>query len=106
MSIQNSICPDSRTKKGVPGCFPTERLMKMSGDTIESLIQERRSTEKESKQLQAQIDRLEAEKLEKDDAEIREALSIQIEALSLEKREKAKKLKDICRIARTISAGD
>ena len=104
MSIQNSICPDSRTKKGVPGCFPTERLMKMSGDTIESLIQERRSTEKESKQLQALIDRLEAEKLEKDDAEIREALSMQIEALSLEKREKAKKLKDICRIARTISA--
>ena len=75
-------------------------------DTIESLIQERRSTEKESKQLQAQIDRLEAEKLDKDDAEIREALSIQIEALSLEKREKANKLKDICRIARTISAGD
>ena len=75
-------------------------------DTIESLIQERRSTEKESKQLQALIDRLEAEKLEKDDAEIREALSMQIEALSLEKREKAKKLKDICRIARTISAGD
>ena len=80
--------------------------MKMSGDTIESLIRERRKTEKESKLLQAQIDRLEAEKLEKDDEGTLEALSSQIEKLSFEKREKAKKLKDICRIARTISAGD
>ena len=80
--------------------------MKMSGDTIESLIPERRKTEKESKLLQAQIDRLEAEKLEKDDEGTLEALSSQIEKLSFEKREKAKKLKDICRIARTISAGD
>ena len=78
----------------------------MSGDTIESLIRERRKTEKESKLLQAQIDRLEAEKLEKDDEGTLEALSSQIEKLSFEKREKAKKLKDICRIARTISAGD
>jgi hypothetical protein len=81
-------------------------MVKMSGDTIESLIRERRKTEKESKLLQAQIDRLEAEKLEKDDEGTLEALSSQIEKLSFEKREKAKKLKDICRIARTISAGD
>ena len=81
-------------------------MVKMSGDTIESLIRERRKTEKESKLLQAQIDRLEAEKLEKDDEGTLEALSSHIEKLSFEKREKAKKLKDICRIARTISAGD
>ena len=81
-------------------------MVKMSGDTIESIIRERRKTEKESKLLQAQIDRLEAEKLEKDDEGTLEALSSQIEKLSFEKREKAKKLKDICRIARTISAGD
>ena len=81
-------------------------MVKMSGDTIESLIRERRKTEKESKLLQAQSDRLEAEKLEKDDEGTLEALSSQIEKLSFEKREKAKKLKDICRIARTISAGD
>ena len=71
-------------------------MVKMSGDTIESLIRERRKTEKESKLLQAQIDRLEAEKLEKDDEGTLEALSSQIEKLSFEKREKAKKLKDIC----------
>ena len=65
----------------------------MSGDTIESLIRERRKTEKESKLLQAQIDRLEAEKLEKDDEGTLEALSSQIEKLSFEKREKAKKTK-------------
>ena len=81
-------------------------MMKMSGDTIESLIRERRKTEKESKLLQAQIDRLEAERLEKDNAGALEELNSQIEELSFEKREKAKKLKDICRIARTISAGD
>ena len=80
--------------------------MKINDNTIESLIQERRKTEKESNMLQAQIDRLEAEKLEKDDAGTLEALSSQIKELSFEKREKAKKLKDICRIARTISAGD
>ena len=80
--------------------------MKINDNTIESLIQERRKTEKESKMLQAQIDRLEAEKLEKDDAGTLEALSSQIEELSFEKKEKAKKLKDICRIARTVSAGD
>ena len=74
-------------------------MMKMSGDTIESLIRERRKTEKESKLLQAQIDRLEAERLEKDNAGALEELNSQIEELSFEKREKAKKLKDICRIA-------
>ena len=58
--------------------------MKMSGDTIESLIRERRKTEKESKLLQAQIDRLEAERLEKDNAGALEELNSQIEELSFE----------------------
>lgn len=80
--------------------------LKVQGDTIESLIQERRDTEKESKQLQIQIERLKAEKLEKKEPGTLEALDRQIDMLSLEKREKDKKLKDICRIARTISAGD
>ena len=80
--------------------------MKVNGDTIGSLIQERRKTEKELKELQAQIDLLKAEKPEKEDSDIVEALNRQIEDLSLKKREKAEKMKDICRVARTISAGD
>lgn len=80
--------------------------LKVRGDTIESLIQERRDTERESKQLQDQIDRLKAEKLEKNETDNLEALDEQIESLKFEKREQDKKLKDICRMARTISAGD
>ncbi len=78
----------------------------MSGYTVESLIQERRAAERESKELQARIDLLKTEKLESKDAEDLEALDRQIEELSLEKRERSRRLSDLCRIARTISAGD
>jgi hypothetical protein len=78
----------------------------MSGYTVESLIQERRAAEKESKELQARIDLLKSEKLESRDAGYLEALDRQIEELSLEKRERSRRLSDLCRIARTISAGD
>lgn len=84
---------------------PQKGMMRMR-DTIDSIIQERRKTEKESRQLQDQINRLEAEKLEKDDSDNLEALNRQIEELSLDKRAKAEKLKNLCRIAQMISAGD
>lgn len=76
------------------------------GDTIESLLQERRGAQREAKQLQDQIDLLRAKKLEKNDPDTLKALDEQIEELTLEKKERAQKLEDICRMARTISAGD
>ena len=84
--------------------------LQVHGDTIESLITERRGTGKEAKELQAQIDRLRAEKAEReesaDTAESLEELDRQIEELTVEKSERSQKLRNICRMARTISAGD
>ena len=79
------------------------------GDTIESLILERRETQKEVKELQDRIDRLCAQKGENGEnpeSDSPAALDMQIEELTREKRERAQKLKNICRMARTISAGD
>lgn len=78
---------------------------KSHGDTIESLIRERRKTEEEARQLQKEIERIGAEKASagNDDAA---ALDEEISRLTQLKKEKAVKLTEICRVARTISAGD
>ena len=57
--------------------------LKTHADTIESLIRERKETEEEIRRIQEEIDRL---------TEL--------------KKEKARKLTEICSVARTISAGD
>jgi len=89
--------------------------LQVHGDTIETLIQERRETEKENKQLQEQIDLLRSRRLEIEkgsgaekasEADSLADLDKQIEELTLEMRERSAKLKNICRMARTISAGD
>jgi predicted phage gp36 major capsid-like protein len=72
------------------------------GDTIESLIRERRETEEEVRRLQKEIKRL---SLEKDGAPD-SAADEEIERLARLKKEKARKLTEICMVARTISAGD
>ena len=89
--------------------------LQVHGDTIETLIQERRETEKENKQLQEQIDLLRSRRLEIEkgsgaekasEADSLADLDKQIEELTLEMRVRSAKLKNICRMARTISAGD
>lgn len=71
--------------------------LKVHGDTIESLIRERRETEKEVKELQKEIDRLRQDQ---------EKNSEQIKQLTLRKEQYSGKLTSICMAARTISAGD
>lgn len=82
--------------------------LKVHGDTIESLIKERRETEKEAKSLQEQIDRLrkEREMAAPDNPDTLTALDEQLQKLTQEKSDRAHKLKNICMMARTISAGD
>lgn len=75
------------------------------GDTIGSLIRERRKTEDEARQLQKEIERIGAEKASAGDEEAA-ALDEEISRLTQLKKEKAVKLTEICRVARTISAGD
>lgn len=74
------------------------------GDTIESLIRERRKTEEEARQLQKEIERIGAEKAAGNVETA--ALDEEISRLTQLKKEKAVKLTEICRVARTISAGD
>ena len=70
------------------------------GDTIESLIRERRETEEEVRRLQSEIKRLSLERGEAPDADE------EIERLAMLRQEKSRKLTEICMVARTISAGD
>ena len=72
------------------------------GDTIESLIRERRETEEEVRRLQKEIKRL---SLERDGAPD-SAADEEIERLARLRQEKSRKLTEICMVARTISAGD
>ena len=72
------------------------------GDTIESLIRERRETEEEVRRLQKEIKRLSLEKGEAPDS----AADEEIERLARLRQEKSRKLTEICMVARTISAGD
>lgn len=75
------------------------------GDTIGSLIRERRKTEEEARQLQKEIERIGAEKTSAGNGETA-ALDEKISRLTKLKKEKAVRLAEICRVARTISAGD
>ena len=77
---------------------------RLHGDTIESLIRERRKTEEEARQLQKEIERIGAEKAAGNVETA--ALDEEISRLTQLKKEKAVKLTEICRVARTISAGD
>ena len=77
---------------------------KPCGDTIGSLIRERRKTEEEARQLQKEIERIGAEKAAGNVETA--ALDEEISRLTQLKKEKAVKLIEICRVARTISAGD
>lgn len=77
---------------------------RLHGDTIESLIRERRKTEEEARQLQKEIERIGAEKAASNVETA--ALDEEISRLTQLKKEKAVKLTEICRVARTISAGD
>lgn len=85
---------------------------RVHGDTIAALLEERRKTEKNAKDLQEQIDCLRAERealiLGNSDSENETlaALDAELEKLILEKRDSSRKLKNICMMARTISAGD
>lgn len=86
--------------------------LRVHGDSIESLIKERRETEKEVKLLQAEIDRARMERetvLKEEVPPVSESLAElddRIEKLKAQKKERAVKLGDICRVVRTISAGD
>ena len=72
------------------------------GDTIESLIRERRETEEEGRRLQKEIKRLSLERGDAPDS----AADEEIERLARLRQEKSRKLTEICMVARTISAGD
>ena len=72
------------------------------GDTIESLIRERRETEEEVRRLQKEIKQLSLERGEAPDS----AADEEIERLARLRQEKSRKLTEICMVARTISAGD
>lgn len=72
------------------------------GDTIESLIRERRETEEEVRRLQKEIKRLSLERGYAPDS----AADEEIERLARLRQEKSRKLTEICMVARTISAGD
>lgn len=72
------------------------------GDTIESLIRERRETEEEVRRLQKEIKRLSLERGDAPDS----AADEEIERLARLRQEKSRKLTEICMVARTISAGD
>ena len=77
-------------------------LPTVHGDTIESLIRERRETEEEVRRLQKEIKRLSLERGEAPDS----AADEEIERLARLRQEKSRKLTEICMVARTISAGD
>ena len=72
------------------------------GDTIESLIRERRENEEEVRRLQKEIKRLSLERGEAPGS----AADEEIERLARLRQEKSRKLTEICMVARTISAGD
>ena len=72
------------------------------GDTIESLIRERRETEEAVRRLQKEIKRLSLERGDAPDS----AADEEIERLARLRQEKSRKLTEICMVARTISAGD
>lgn len=72
------------------------------GDTIESLIRERRETEEEVRRLQDEIKRITLERGEAPGS----AADEEIERLARLRQEKSRKLTEICMVARTISAGD
>ena len=78
---------------------------KPCGDTIGSLIRERRKTEEEARQLQKEIERIGTKKASAGSDETA-MLDEEISRLTQLKKEKAVKLTEICRVARTISAGD
>ena len=77
-------------------------LPTVHGDTIESLIRERRETEEEVRRLQKEIKRLSLERGDAPDS----AADEEIERLARLRQEKSRKLTEICMVARTISAGD
>ena len=72
------------------------------GDTIESLIRERRETEEEVRRLQKEIKLLSLERGEAPGS----AADEEIERLARLRQEKSRKLTEICMVARMISAGD
>ncbi len=106
--------------------------LKGNFEVIGGLLQERKETEKEEQILQEEIDRLRrqreliaaelaAENSAQDSvqvsaenyarhsarkAETLRALDQQIEKLTKEREEQIRKRKDICKIARTVTAGD
>lgn len=81
-------------------------------DMVETLLQERRKAENEKRQLQQQIEDIrrqrEASPAEpvSDGREAAEEMEEQIGRLTQEIAEQDRKLKNICMMARTISAGD
>ncbi len=81
-------------------------------EVIGGLLQERRETEKEEKQLEEQIETLRsrrealAAENSGQNAEMLQSLDRQIEDLAGELEEQIRKRKDICRIARAVTAGD
>ena len=77
-------------------------LPTVHGDTIESLIRERRETEEEVRRLQSEIKRLSLERGGTPDS----AADEELERLAQLRQEKSRKLTEICMVARTISAGD
>ena len=85
---------------------------KAAADMIEALLQERWETEKENRQLQRQIEdiRKQREALStepgSDGIDAAEEMDEQIVRLTQEIQERYQKLKNICLVARTISAGD
>ena len=89
-----------------------EMKRKAAADMIEALLEERRETESEKRQLQQQIKviRRQRESLSTEPVsggrEAAEEMDEQIGRLTQEIQERCRKLKDICLVVRTISAGD
>lgn len=86
--------------------------LKGNFEVIGGLLDERRETEKEERLLQDQIEHLRAqrdaaaEENAVQNADLLQSLDDQIEELTREMTEQRKRRKDICKIARTVTAGD
>ena len=85
---------------------------KAAADLIEVLLQERRETENEKRQLQQQIEDIRRQREAllsepiSDERKTAEEMDEQIDRLTQAIQERSQKLNNICLAARTISAGD